>query len=242
MTPGGRRRLQPVHHPGAELRRRHADPEPLRRQHDQLADPGGAVRAARQAGQRQGLRHRRAAVLAPDGAGRGRTRSRASSARPTGTGRCRTRAARRSSRASARSTASRRRRRRTPATCRRCSTPTPASAPAPSSPARWSPRSKASSSTAWATARPSTAPRTTSASRTCWSCAARRTLLLVRPARGGRGHAARPGRVPGRSPDVLGRPARAVQQRRLSPDACRARSIASGPGAGVPPAVTPARQ
>jgi branched-chain amino acid transport system substrate-binding protein len=42
------------------------------------------------------------------------------------------------------------------------------SAPARSTPARWSKLSKASSSTAWATARPFIAPKTTSASRTFW--------------------------------------------------------------------------
>ena len=52
-TPARRRRLLAVPDPGAELRRRRADPEPLRQGHGQLADPGRAVRHARQAGERQ---------------------------------------------------------------------------------------------------------------------------------------------------------------------------------------------
>ena len=74
-----------------------------------------------------------------------------------------------------RPTARRRRRPRRPATCRPCSTPTRSRRPAPSIRRTSSRRWRASSSTAWATARPNTAPPTTSASRTCWSCAARRS-------------------------------------------------------------------
>ncbi len=61
-TPLGAPRLLAVHHAGAQLRRRRADPEPLRQGHGQLADPGRAVRPARQDGQRQEVRDRRAAV------------------------------------------------------------------------------------------------------------------------------------------------------------------------------------
>jgi ABC-type branched-subunit amino acid transport system substrate-binding protein len=94
---------------------------------------------------------------------------RASSARQTGIGRCRTRARRLSSSRSARNTASRRARLPTPPTARRFCMRMPASAPAPSSRARSVRLCRARSSTALATARPSTAPRITSASRTCWS-------------------------------------------------------------------------
>ena len=75
---------------------------------------------------------------------------------------------------SAPSTASRRARPRTPPTCRPCSMPMPASGPAPSIRPKSSRRWKASSSTAWAMARPPIAPPITSASRTCWSCRARK--------------------------------------------------------------------
>ena len=59
--------------------------------------------------------------------------------------------------------------RRTPATFRPCSMPTPVRRPVPSIRRKSSRRWKASSSTAWATARRCTAPKTTSASRMCWS-------------------------------------------------------------------------
>ena len=85
-TPLGAPRLLAVHHAGAQLRRRRPDPQPLRRRHGQLADPGGAVRSARQAGQRQAVRDRRAALLRADGAGRRRRDQGHLSAPPTGTG------------------------------------------------------------------------------------------------------------------------------------------------------------
>jgi branched-chain amino acid transport system substrate-binding protein len=72
-----------------------------------------------------------------------------------------------------------------------------------STPARWSKRSKASSSTVWATARPFTVPKTTSASRTCSSCAARRTRERVRPSGNRRGHAGRAGHLRADHPQIL---------------------------------------
>ena len=64
---GRRGRLLVLHHAGPAVRRRRADPQPLRRRHDQLADPVGAVRSPRQAGQRQELRDRRSALFRADG-------------------------------------------------------------------------------------------------------------------------------------------------------------------------------
>ena len=176
LTPLGAPRLLAVHHAGAEFRRRRADPEPLRRGHGPLADPGGPVRPARQDGQRQAVRDRRAAHLRADGAGRRRCHQghprhlelelEAARRRPP---RRFDQVVRRGIRLPAR------RRRRRPATCRPCSMPMPSRRPAPSIRRKSSRRWKASSSTAWATARPSTAPPTTSASRTCWWCRATRT-------------------------------------------------------------------
>ena len=182
-----RDRLLVLHRAGPELGRRRAGPEPLRRQHGQLADQRRAVRPARQAGQRQEVRDRRAALLRADGARRRREHqghlrlaelgleARERDGRPL----CGTNAFVQVLRR--RSTASRPARRRRPATCRRCSMPMRSSARARSTPAPSSRRSRASSSTAWATARRSTAPPITSASRTCWSCRARRTRDRVRP-------------------------------------------------------------
>jgi branched-chain amino acid transport system substrate-binding protein len=72
-TPVGAGDFQPVHHAGAQFRRRRADPQPLWLRHGELAHPGRAVRPARQAGQRQKLRDRCAAGFRPDGQGRRRS-------------------------------------------------------------------------------------------------------------------------------------------------------------------------
>ena len=50
--------------------------------------------------------------------------------------------------------------------------------------------------------RRSTGPTITSASRTCWWCAARRTPIRVRPAGDRRGHPDRAGHLPARSPAI----------------------------------------
>ncbi|MDZ7749028.1 MAG: ABC transporter substrate-binding protein [Halofilum sp. (in: g-proteobacteria)] len=140
----------------------------------QLADPGRAVRHEGDGEERQADADRGAALQPPDGAGRRRPQHRRRlrhdgleldprrrwlrRLHPDLRDRVRLR---------------RRRRPRTPATCRRCSTPTPASAPVPSIRRRSSRPSRTTSSTAVVPARPSTARATTSASRTCWWCRAR---------------------------------------------------------------------
>ena len=168
-TPLGAGDFSPVHHAGAQLRRRRADPEPLRQGHGQLADPGGSVRPARQAGQRQELRDRRAALLAPDGAGcrrqhQGHLRLHqlelvAAGRRLPGVRQVVRREVRLPAVAGRphllRADAALRRRLRAGRHLRAVR----------QSSRRW----KASSSTAWATARRCTAPKTTSASRTSWS-------------------------------------------------------------------------